>query len=230
MELGIRLNKIASMVDSCECVADIGTDHAYIPIFLVEGKICNRAIASDINYGPVKKAENNVKNHHLENKIDCRQGDGLRTINIGEAQCAIIAGMGGNLIRDIIEESMEIFKDLSTVILQPVQNPEVLRQYIYNSGYNILAEELCYEEGKYYEIIKISYSKNYREMEPIFYEISEKLIEKKHPLIKQYISYKLNKYSKIYNNINEITETALARKKELRYKIEKLEELQKLCL
>jgi tRNA (adenine22-N1)-methyltransferase len=230
MELGIRLNKIASMVDNCECIADIGTDHAYIPIFLVQENLCNKAIASDINHGPVMKAESNVSNHNLENRIQCRQGGGLTTLKPGEAQCAIIAGMGGNLIRDIIEDSMEVFKELSSAILQPVQNPEVLRQYVYNSGYKIIDEELCYEDGKYYEMMKISYSDNYREAEPIFYEISQVLIEKKHPLIKQYISYKLNKYNKIYNSINESTDTAVARKKEVSYKIEKLEELQKLCL
>lgn len=131
MQLSSRLKAICNMVDHCNCTADIGTDHGYIPIYLVKNNICNRAIASDINKGPIRKAEINIRNEDLQNKIECRLGSGLNTINIGEVQEIIIAGMGGNLIRDIINENINIFKSVNTLILQPIQNPEVLREYIY---------------------------------------------------------------------------------------------------
>ncbi|HSN58237.1 MAG TPA: class I SAM-dependent methyltransferase, partial [Clostridiaceae bacterium] len=111
MELSIRLGKTASMVEPCECVADIGTDHAYIPIYLVEKGVCSRAIASDINRGPIRKAERNISLHGLDGKIECRIGPGLGTLKKGEADAVIIAGMGGNLIRDILEERLDLFRE-----------------------------------------------------------------------------------------------------------------------
>jgi tRNA (adenine22-N1)-methyltransferase len=225
MEIGIRLNEIASMVENCDKIADIGTDHAYIPIYLIQRGICKSAIASDINKGPVEKAKGNVKLENLEAFIECRLGGGFSTLKPSEAQAAIIAGMGGNLIRDIIEEGIDVFRTLDYCILQPVQNPEVLREYIYKQGYSILDEELCIEDGKYYEIIKVKYDNNPRTIEPIYYEVGQKLLEKRHPLIFKYISYKLEKYYKIYNGITDNSLNARVRKSEVMDAINKLKEL-----
>lgn len=227
MEISLRLKTIASMVDKCECVADIGTDHGYIPMYLIKNNVCNRAIASDINKGPVEKAKFNVRIEGLENKIDCRLGGGLSTVKKGEAQGIVIAGMGGNLIRDIIEEKLSIFKEAQFAILQPVQNPEVLREYIYTKGYKIIDEELCIDDNKFYEIIKIKYDNNVQVVDSIFYEVGEKLLDKKHHLVKEFIEYKLERYTKILNNIKENTDLAEKRKAEVKEKIKKLEELLK---
>lgn len=225
MELSIRLGKTASMVEPCRCVADIGTDHAYIPIYLVKKGICGRAIASDINRGPIKKAERNISLHGLEGKIECRIGPGLNTLKRGEADVAIIAGMGGNMIRDIIEERLDLFRELKYVILQPVQNPEVLREYIYKKGYEIINEELCIDENKYYEIIKIRYDEKIYHSDEIFFEISEKLYNEKHPVIKDFIKHKRDKYRKILGKIQDDTALALDRKRELEKKLNRLEEM-----
>lgn len=229
MELSLRLKVIASMVDKCECVADIGTDHGYIPIDLIKNNVCNKAIASDINKGPVEKVKFNVRIEDLEDKIHCRLGGGLTTINKGEVQGIVIAGMGGNLIRDIIEERLNIFKELKFAVLQPVQNPEVLREYIYKNGYKIIDEELCIDDNRFYEIIKIRYANEVEEVDDIYYEIGKKLIDSKHPLVKEFIEYKINRYSEIHNNIKDNTESARRRKNELKDKIKRLEEL-KQCL
>lgn len=229
MNISDRLKTIGSMVDKCEVICDIGTDHAYLPIHLIKKGICNKAIASDINKGPVEKARHNVKREGLSCEISCRLGGGLTTVKPFEAEGAIIAGMGGNLIRDIIEESKNVFESFKFLILQPVQNPEVLRQYIYEAGYDIIDEELCFDEGKYYEIIKIRYDNRPLEVEDIYYEVSKKLIDKKHPLIKQYIEFKLDKYKNILKYLKEETEPVKKRKAEIEYKITKLEEFLK-CL
>jgi tRNA (adenine22-N1)-methyltransferase len=227
MELSNRLKAVASMVDLCGCVADIGTDHAYIPIFLVKNNICSRAIASDINKAPVRKAQLNVSSYNLQNKIECRLGAGLNTLKEKEADIAIISGMGGNLIRDIIEERLDLFKRFKSAILQPVQNPEVLREYIYKKGYDIIDEELCIDENKFYEIIKIKYVEKKYDIDSIYYEVSKKLFEEKHPLIKDFILHKYNKYRKIFSKIQNNTELANFRKDELEIKIRKLEEMLK---
>lgn len=229
MNISIRLKTVASLVDKCEKIADIGTDHAYLPIYLLKKGVCKEAIASDINKGPVEKAEHNVKREGLERKILCKLGGGLTTIKPFEVDSAIIAGMGGNLIRDIIEESMDVFKSLKYVVLQPVQNPDVLRKYLYESGYNIIDEELCFDEGKYYEIIKVEYSNKPKILDEVYYEVSEKLIEKKHPMLKEYIQYKIEKYNNILSYIDDDTESAKIRKGHVSERIRKLEEII-LCL
>lgn len=225
MELSLRLEKIASMVEKCNKIADIGTDHAYIPIYLVKNGICEIAVASDINKGPIEKAKHNVMMENLQDKIQLRLGGGFSTIKPREVQCAIIAGMGGNLIGDIIEDGLEVFKLLEYCILQPVQNPEVLREYIYSSGYDILDEELCREEDKFYEIIKVKYAEKLQDIDPFYYEISKTLINKKHPLMKEYINSKIEEYYRIVKYINEDTKNAQTRKSELMKKIERMKEL-----
>lgn len=225
MQLSSRLKAICNMIDNCDCVADIGTDHGYIPIYLVKKNICNSAIASDINKGPIRKAEINIRNEELQNKIECRLGSGLNTIKFGEVQEIIIAGMGGNLIRDIIDENISIFKSVDTLILQPVQNPEVLREYIYIMGFTIVDEELCIDENIFYEIIKVKYDKNKRNIDTIFYEVGERLIEKKHPLVNRFINKKIDKYRTILNYIKENGNSAKRRKINIENKILRLQEL-----
>lgn len=229
MNISTRLKAIASLVDECDKIADIGTDHGYLPIFLMKNHVCEKAIASDINKGPVERAKENIIKEGLENNISCRLGPGMNTIKPHEVDCAIIAGMGGNLIRDIIEQDKEVFKSLKYLILQPVQNPDVLRKYIYDSGYEILEEELCVDENKYYEIIKVKYDEKPHKPDPIYYEVSSKLIEKKHPLIKEYIDFKIHKYNNVLSYISEDTALAEERKIQLNHKINKLEEKLK-CL
>lgn len=231
MNISTRLKTIAEMVDKCSTIGDIGTDHAYLPIYLIKSGVCENAIASDINMGPVKRARDNVEREGLASKIHCRLGAGFHTINPFEIQCAIIAGMGGNLIRDIIEEKIEVFKSLQCAILQPVQNPEVLRKHILDMGYYIIDEELCIDDSKFYEIIKVRHDENYershktsgKEIDQIYYEVGEKLIQKKHPLLSTYVKYKLDKYNNILKFIIEDTELAEKRRYEIKEKIKKLE-------
>lgn len=230
MEIGKRLKMIASMVDNnSDCIADIGTDHGYIPVYLVKNSICKRAIASDINKGPLKKARINIEMESCENKIQCRLGAGLSTLKPSEADGIVIAGMGGNLIRDIIEDDKEIFKNLKFAVLQPAQNPEILRRYVYESGYKIIDEDICIDDGIFYEVIKVCYGSENMPVDSIFYEVSSILIQKKHPLIGKYIDLKIDKYEKILNTISVESISAIKRKSELSNKIIKLKELKK-CL
>lgn len=229
MDISLRLRTIADLVvERCNTLADIGTDHAYIPIYLIKKDICKKVIASDINSGPVKKARLNISLEGLSKSIECRLGSGLTTIKPKEVQVAIIAGMGGQLIKDIIEESIDVFKNLDYAILQPVQNPEVLREHLYKKGYNIIQEDLCYDEGKYYEIIKVAYDKIEKQadnMDPIYYEVSHLLLKNNHPLIEKYIKYKIDHYEKIMSYINADTTLSIERKEELSVKIKKLKEM-----
>lgn len=229
MELSKRLEVIASHVDKCESVADIGTDHGYIPIYLVKKGICNRAVASDINKGPMEKAKINVTFEGLKEKIDVYLGAGLKPLKVSEVDGIIIAGMGGNLTRDIILADLAKVKKYDFMVLQPAQNPEVLREFLYNNSYEIIDEDLIKEEGKYYELFKVKYSRgnkfNKGNLKEIDYEISPILREKNHPLINEYINMKKEKYEKIKGFIKEESEEAEKRKKQLADKINLLGEM-----
>lgn len=230
MELSLRLSKIVELIDKCNKVIDVGTDHGYIPIYLIKNNLCSLVIASDINKGPLDKAKQNILYKGLNGRIECRKGAGLSVVKANEVNCAIIAGMGGNLIRDIILNDKEIFDKLEYSILQPVQNPEVLRRFLYEQGYDIMDEELCYEEDKYYEIIKVRHSNlKIHSLNEIDYEISPLLYKKRHPLIRNFIEYKIDKYLDILSYIKEPSENASIRKIEIQNKIAHLKERLK-CL
>ncbi|OSA95506.1 UNVERIFIED_ORG: SAM-dependent methyltransferase [Clostridium botulinum] len=225
MDLSKRLNWILEYVDKCNTVMDVGTDHGYIPIYLVKNKIVEKAIASDINKDPLQKAKINASLDGVIDKIDLRLGGGLSPLKKNEVQGVIIAGMGGNLIRDILEKDINKVRKLDYLILQPAQNSEVLREYLYNSNYEILNEDLCFDEGQFYELFKVKYKMGENtKLDPIFYEISPVMLKENNKLIKEYIKSKIEKYNKILSFIKEETETAKLRKEEIHTKIKMLED------
>jgi len=228
MELSKRLNWIIEKLDKAKVIMDVGTDHGYIPIYLVRNGIAEKVIASDINKDPLKKAQINATLDGVSDKIDLRLGGGLAPLKNREAEAVIMAGMGGNLIRDILEADFNKVKSLQYLILQPAQNPEILREYLYSSDYEILDEDLCLDEGKYYELFKVRYkSGDYIKLENIFYEISPTMLSKKLPLLKSYIESKIDRNKKVINFIVDDTEHAKERKNELKEKNERLESLLK---
>lgn len=227
MDISERLKVIASMIEDCDIIVDVGTDHGYVPIYLVKNCVIKKAIASDINGGPVEKAKKNIELNKVSSQISCRLGSGLSTVKRGEVEVAVIAGMGGNLIRDIMESDLDVVKGLDYMILQPVQNAEVLREYLYNTGYYILNEEICKDDGRFYEILKVKYNNKPIIIDSIYYEISKILLDKKNIIMKEFIEYKLQKYSKIYDTLNEHTITSKNKKKHVYYVKSKLEEFLK---
>ncbi|MBI6037509.1 tRNA (adenine(22)-N(1))-methyltransferase [Clostridium perfringens] len=225
MELSKRLKRIAEHVDKCESVADIGTDHGYIPIYLVKEGICKKAIASDINKGPIEKAKVNVAFEGVSDKVKCLLGPGLNPLKVGEVNGVILAGMGGNLTRDILLADMDKVKKYDFIILQPAQNPEVLREFLYKNDYEIIDEDLIKDEGRFYELFKVKYNENSEKLvfeDELEYEVSPLLREKGHPLFKEFIEEKISRCETILSFIKEDTEAAKKRKSDLEEKINKL--------
>lgn len=232
MELSKRLQFIADHIDKCKTLIDVGTDHGYIPIYSVKHKLCESAIASDINKEPVKKAEMNTALEGVKSSIQVRIGGGLEVIEIGEAEGAVIAGMGGNLIRDILEKDIEKTASFKFLILQPAQNPEVLREYLYNNGYEVMEEDLCIDEGIYYELFKVRKTNNKEKvsLDPIYYEISPRLLKDKNKLMLPYLESKEEKYRKILSFIKDNSESALNRKKDIEDKLKEIENFKKVLV
>lgn len=163
--LNPRLKKIAELVPPNKCTADIGTDHAYIPIVLVTQGTASRAIASDIKKGPLMRADANIRHYGMNDKIETRLGAGLKTLAPHDAEVIIIAGMGGILIADILEQSREVTDSAKLLILQPMTAVPELREYLSGNSYEVSAEYLEAEDEKLYNIIvaksggKTEYSK-----------------------------------------------------------------------
>lgn len=154
MILSPRLLKIAQCIN-CDILADIGTDHGYIPIFSVNNELCKKAIACDINVGPLISAKENIELYNLNGKIETRLSNGLEALSPMEADTIVIAGMGGLLIRDILIQGAEKIGDETNLILQPMVAVDQLREFLLNNGFDILKEHLAREGDKFYNILCI---------------------------------------------------------------------------
>lgn len=188
MKLTDRLLKIASLVSDGKKIADIGTDHGYIPVYLLkEGKV-PFAVLADVNKGPLDNAHKEVIQNNLLDKVDLRLGSGIEILEIGEVEEVIIAGMGGILISELLEAKKEVAHNVEKLILQPMQAQEELRYYLLNNGYEILEEVLVREDFRIYEIIVAKYiGKNTIIEDEIYYEVGIKLLENKDSLFNDFI-------------------------------------------
>lgn len=137
------------------CAADIGTDHGYIPIWLVEQKLVGHAIAMDIGKGPLQRAREHIEEHQLGAYIETRLSDGLAALKKGEAQVIIIAGMGGATMSGILEAGKAVIASDTVLVLQPQSELLEFRQYLFTHGYKLLAEDMVEEDGKYYPMMKV---------------------------------------------------------------------------
>lgn len=157
------MKAIAQLVDSCETIADIGTDHGFLPIYLVEQQVCQSAIAMDINRGPLKRAMEHIADENMEDSITTRLSDGFENLQVGEVQTVIIAGMGGMLMESILLKGEKVAKRLKNLVLQPQSDFMYFRQFLFQHGYEILAEDMVFEDGKYYTVFKVTPNKSINE-------------------------------------------------------------------
>ena len=223
MKLGSRLKTVASFVEKGDIVADIGTDHAYLPIYLARQKIVSRALACDVHSGPYQAARQAVINANLADVIEVRFGDGITIIEPGEADVATIAGMGGTTIIDILSKRPETTVSLKGLILQPMNAAAILREWLVTHEWQIVDEELVVDEDRLYEVI---YAKQGHSTmpEPILLDIGAKLWEKRHPMLKEHIENLIGQTNRALRGMenSESAETT-PRYQEFKEKIAKLE-------
>lgn len=200
MVISERLKTIAGCAKKCEFLVDVGTDHGYIPIFLVENKTAKKAVACDISYGSVQKAEKNIRKHNIT-CIETRQGDGLSVINDDEfPDQIIIAGMGGMLIIDILNNSKKIVQSAERIILQPQRDIYKVRITVHKLGFKIIDEKMLFEDGKYYNAIICEKGIDcaYNESEYFFGKI---LLDNKDEILKRHIDFEFSKVLRIIENM-----------------------------
>ena len=151
-----RLELVASFVSQGAVLLDVGSDHAYLPIELVERGQIKSAIAGEVVVGPYQSAVKNVESHGLKEKIQVRLANGLAAFEeVDQVSVITIAGMGGRLIATILQEGLDKLANVERLILQPNNREDDLRIWLENHGFQIVAESILEEAGKFYEILVV---------------------------------------------------------------------------
>ncbi len=191
--LSPRLKAVAAFVPKGCRLADIGTDHARLPIYLIKNGTIEGAIASDIADGPLEKAAENLRYFSLSKKVELRKADGLRSVYDNEADCAVIAGMGGELISGLLEKYIP--NGLKRLIIQPMTDAFMVRHALGKCGYKIIAEEIVPENDKMYIVIcaekgKMRLSDEEEQLSPLLVQ---------HRLYRDYLVYRISRMEKAAN-------------------------------
>ena len=187
--LSRRLGMLADMVTRGSRVVDVGCDHGFLSIYLVQQGISPRVLAMDVRKGPLAAAAQHIAECGLGEYIETRLSDGLYEYRLGEADTLVCAGMGGRLMARIVSESMEKAEALGELILQPQSELRVFREFLRTNGFRVVAEDAVYEEGKYYFSMravpdrKVAATGQYTtEEQRLFDEYGELLLREKHPV------------------------------------------------
>ena len=159
-QLSYRLSRVASHVPKGAVVADIGSDHAYLPCYLVGEGLVERAIAGEVVKGPFESAKKQVRQERLEDRITVRLASGLAAIEREDGVTAItIAGMGGPLIASILEQDKALLDGVQRLILQPNVHAKAIRQWAAANNWRIVEEEILEENSKIYEIVVLEFAR-----------------------------------------------------------------------
>lgn len=214
IKLSKRLSAAADMVSPGMRLADIGTDHAYVPIFLCQtGKIPS-AVAMDIGRGPLARAKEHIASCGMQDYICTRLSDGAKSLLPNEAESILIAGMGGGLVIKILEESREIFHAAKEIILQPQSKLCEVRIYLRQNGYVSDREDMVYEEGKFYPMMRVNYRPAYCGRENALYDRYGKiLLSERHPVLYRYLQKEKETYESILAQLQAAEQTERIRER-----------------
>lgn len=155
MQLSLRLSAIADMVTIGNRLVDVGCDHGYLPVYLIQQKKIPSAIAMDVRKGPLSRAKEHIRQYGLEEYIQARLSDGLENLKAGEGDTLVIAGMGGPLMERILTDGQSVRDSFSEMILQPQSDIPHFRRFIQSQGFQIVEEKMVEEEGKFYPMMRV---------------------------------------------------------------------------
>ena len=224
-KLSERLKTVASFVDKNTKLADIGSDHAYLPCYLVHTGIISQAIAGEVVRGPFESAQKQVKSEGLENNIDVRFGNGLEVIKEEDnVETITIAGMGGPLIASILEAGKDKLKNADKLILQPNIHAKAIREWALKEDWKIVDETILEEHDKIYEILVLK--KGEMELTELELLVGPILLNERSDVYKKKWINELNEWQRIIDQLDKIPETAEVqqKKEELHRKIKLVKE------
>ena len=205
VKISNRLTTASALVTQGYTLADVGTDHGYIPIYLLQQEKIPSAIAMDINEGPLERAKEHIALYGLQAYIQTRLSDGVAALKPGEVEAVLIAGRGGGLVMHILQDGEQVCRTAKELILQPQSEIERVREFLREEGYTILAEDMVYEDGKFYPMMKVQYqgeNENAQKASEVL-KLSDLygglLLQNRHPVLKTF----LEKEKLIYTGIKE---------------------------
>lgn len=203
IQLSKRLQAIADLVPHTEVVADVGTDHAYLPIFLIQAQICKKVLALDINKGPLQTASTNIHRYHCSNMIETRLSDGLSSVTEDEVDGVIFAGMGGELMQRLLTQSQELVQKLDWCIVQPQSQIEKFRRYLIQEGYSIVKEDIVCEDDIYYPILMFQSIPTDQLWKTVEYRYGKDLLENKHPVLYRLLKREIQGKERIIQHLSQ---------------------------
>ena len=227
MKLSKRLQMNVSLVPQGARVADIGCDHGYAAIWLIQNHVAEKMIAMDINEGPIARAKEHIRREGLENRIACRRSNGMEKLEPGEVDTLMIAGMGGPLMIDILNARPDVLAKVQTLVLQPQSEIGFVREKLSDFGFEILQEKACRDEGKFYFAMLAKRSEKAKKTHE--YNVpgtgySTYLIEKRDSVMLDFLLQEKNVYDSILDRLAEQGNTG-ARRLEVEHLCTLLEEL-----
>lgn len=223
--MNLRLNTLANMVDPNSRVADIGTDHAYLPIELVKSGKIDYAIASDIAKGPLENAKKDIAEAGLSDQIEIRLGSGLETVtHTDQIDTIVIAGMGGKLMTDILDTAWNKEYHFDTLVLEPNIGEAGVRNWLMMHDYEIVAEKLIAEAGHTYELIKAKLSKEKNDLTEKEIFFGPFILREKNPVFYQKWEGQLKYNQKLLQNLNKAKQKDESRINEVKHHIQLIKE------
>lgn len=230
VELSKRMQAVADMVTVGNRVCDVGCDHGYVSIYLLQSGRAPSVLAMDINKGPLSKAREHVSRYQAEDYITLRLSDGLSAYRKGEADTLLCAGMGGRLLMNILAKEPDKTADFKELILQPQSEIRLFRKFLREKGYIFLKEDMILEEGKFYPMMKVALPKYVKdcgagktaesktdeilEMEDL---LGPLLLWQQHPVLLQFIKKEISVKQEILSRLEKqkVSERTANRKAEL---------------
>ena len=215
LKISERLIQVAELVPKGSRLIDVGTDHGYVPIWLLQNGRIPSAIAMDVNKGPLMRAEENRDRYGFTDVMELRLSNGLEKVKPGEGDAVLIAGMGGPLMIRIIEEGRENAGGVSSWVLQPQSEIPSVRRYLIEHGFRIVQEIMLKDEGKYYMAMCAvpGESEPWKDIEYLF---GKYLLEQQHPVLAEFIEQEWRLYEKIQTQLTETNQTETARYQEVK--------------
>ena len=230
VELSARMQALTDMVSKHSVVCDVGCDHGFVSIYLVQQGIAPKVYAMDVGKGPLERAKEHSKEYELEAYIETRLSDGLNALQVGEADCMICAGMGGKLMMRILKEGSEKARAMKELILQPQSEIALFRAFLRKEGYKVVRENMIYEDGKFYPMMKVVPENKNEELVPeyvLWDKFGELLLKEKHPVLCQYLTQSKEYLAELLLHVNaQGGERAQGRVEEIQEELRMINEAQ----
>lgn len=228
MKLSKRLETIAGMVPRLPeggCVADVGTDHGFVPIWLVEHGTCSRALAMDVRRGPLERAREHIRQHRLEEAVETRLSDGLEKLKPGEADVVVIAGMGGELMLRILQDGDHVRDSVKCWILSPQSELEEFRKGLERLGLAVCRETMLVDDGKYYTVMAAEPGSMHYE-EDFRYRYGDCLIRERSPVLREFLGKERRQLEEIAAGLESRGgEAARTRLSDIRQRLKEIEDV-----